>query len=360
MGEAGQAGLAVLRYQTYDIWHGTPEYQFFVLGPPPEPGGSPALRRPELDRRVRMTRAWGAAATRSAAGETRAQAAAAGLADGAQPRRSTGLAVFAPGARLSSLAARTVRVRAKIDEIVGLRGSQVECPCCGGRFRAFSHYNKRPRAACPGCGARERHRALWLYLRDELGIERKTEQSLLHFAPEPEIAGRLERVSGLDYTTADLQADRAQESIDITAIPRPDESFDVVLVSHVLEHVPDDGRALSELHRVLKPGGRAVLQHPIDFGLERTYEDWSVEHEADRRRHFGQRDHVRIYGVDFLERVRAPGFEVSSQRYGEKLPYRTRIRYGLREYTGSSMRGMDIYVGGKPAAEEASTRGSFT
>lgn len=248
---------------------------------------------------------------------------------------------------MSSRASPGVRVRARLDELIGLRGGDAECPCCGGRFDAFVHYGRRPRAACPTCGARERHRALWLYLRDELQIENRP-RSMLHFAPEPEIAERLEQVPDLSYTTADLEANRAGESMDITAIPRPEGSFDVVLVSHVLEHVPDDGKALSELLRVLKPDGKAILQHPIDYGLKTTYEDPSISEPERRADHFGQHDHVRVYGRDFPGRVRAAGFKVSSERYEERLPYRTRIRYGLREYTGNSMRGMDIYVGEKP------------
>ena len=250
-------------------------------------------------------------------------------------------------AAISTVRSKAARARAKLDTYTGLRGAQAECPCCSATFELFRHYSGRPRAACPNCGARERHRALWLYLRDEV-VVRRVPWTMLHFAPEPEISEKLREVGALTYTTADLEPGRADEAFDITAIPHPEGSFDLVLISHVLEHVPHDERALAEIFRILTPGGRAILQHPIRYRSPTTYEDFSITSEADRATHFGQFDHVRVYGRDFIERVRRAGFAVTHRRFEQERDFATRMRYGLHEYTGDSMRGMDLYIAVKP------------
>jgi len=184
----------------------------------------------------------------------------------------------------------------------------------GGRFRKFQPYGaegvvKRPNARCPSCGSLERQRLIALYL------ERRTSfftdpLKVLHFAPEPAFHEKFKSLSNLDYISADLISSRAMVKVDITDIPYEEHSFDVILCSHVLEHVQDDRKAMQELYRVLKPGGWALLQIPIQSSREKTYEDPSIVTPEERLKHFGQKDHVRIYGEDYKDRLASAGFTV--------------------------------------------------
>jgi SAM-dependent methyltransferase len=208
------------------------------------------------------------------------------------------------------------------------RGDAVECPICGHRFDRFADDWNRPDAICWRCGSQERHRAQWLLLtrRPELlgGAA-----SLLHFAPEWALAHRLRRVPRLRYVTTDLLDDAVDLRLDITAIDLPDGSFDAVLCSHVLEHVPDDAAAMRELARVTAPGGWCLVMVPLDLGRARTYEDATITAPEDRRRAFLQHDHVRLYAPDIGDRLRAAGFAVERIRpadeFGEALTRRCRI-----------------------------------
>ena len=109
------------------------------------------------------------------------------------------------------------------------------------------------------------------------------------------------------------------EVMDITALPRPDDTFDAVLCNHVLEHVPDDGAAMREMHRVLRPGGLAIMQHPIDTSRAETFEDPDTAAPDARMQAYGQEDHVRLYGRDFADRLVAAGFTISMRRYLDEL-----------------------------------------
>jgi SAM-dependent methyltransferase len=220
-----------------------------------------------------------------------------------------------------------------------LRGDSVECPCCGGRFSAFMAERGRPNAVCPRCGAQERHRALWLYLRDRTPLFERPLR-MLHFAPELIFRRRLESLPQLDYVTADLDSPEAMLHFDITAIPFEEDSFDAILCSHVLEHVEDDRAAMRELVRVLRPGGFAIVLVPLDLSREQTYEDVSVVAPEDRAREFWQHDHVRLYGRDFAARLEQAGFGVTVDPYVRELPEPVRRRYGLLDVE-------DIYVGTK-------------
>ena len=190
-----------------------------------------------------------------------------------------------------------------------LAGSQVECPCCNGRFRRFLDFNGRPNAQCPRCWSLERHRLLALYLDQRGYLEGPGPIRALHFAPELALASRFAK-PWIAYTSADVAHGRAHEVMDLMALPLPDGSFDFVLCSHVLEHVPDDRRGIAELNRVLRPGGRALVLVPVRAGQARTLEDPSVTDAAERRRLFGQDDHLRVYGADVADLLREGGFEV--------------------------------------------------
>jgi len=194
------------------------------------------------------------------------------------------------------------------------RGSAVTCPTCDWRGRSFLDFRGRPNAICPRCGALERHRALWLVVRDTLSSERR--YRVLHFAPEDCLERNFRRLSNVDYVSADLEAE-ADLQLDITAMPLPDASFDVVVCSHVLEHVPDDAAAMREMRRVLDPQGFALLMVPRNLGLRATKEDPSIVDPADRVREFGQHDHVRVYGEDFVERLENAEWAVSRRTAAE-------------------------------------------
>lgn len=223
------------------------------------------------------------------------------------------------------------------------RGDARACPCCDGHFRALRRFHGRPDARCPRCGALERHRLLWLFLRDDFGLER-LRGHLLHVAPEVVFERKFMALPNLDYVRGDLAPQRPGiRRLDVTAIDFPDDAFDLIVINHVLEHVPDDRRAIAELRRVLRPTGVAIMQHPREETMVETYEDDSIIAKADRRKHFGQADHVRVYGRDFFDRLRAGGFNVETRRYADEVSRRDRERFALAPL-GSADPGADIHM----------------
>jgi Methyltransferase domain len=209
------------------------------------------------------------------------------------------------------------------------RGHGVVCPCCGGSFRRFMSFASRPNARCPKCWSLERHRVLWLYLTEDSDLLEGS-PAILHFAPEFALRRALRSMVSGPYVTADLEASSlADISADITDIPVADGSFDLVLCNHVLEHVPDDATAIAELFRVLRPGGTAVMQYPVDNARELTFEDASITSPAARRRAFGQWDHVRLYGRDHVRRLAGAGFEVTRVDRASHMPAEENRRRGL-------------------------------
>ena len=133
------------------------------------------------------------------------------------------------------------------------------------------------------------------------------------------------------YQTADLESPLADLHFDIQQIPLADESFDVVICNHLMEHVEDDLRAMRELHRILKRGGWGVLLSPVDLQRATTFEDDSITDPKERTRIFGQYDHRRLYGNDFADRLREAGFEVEDLDYAARLTPEERTRYALPE-----------------------------
>ena len=191
-----------------------------------------------------------------------------------------------------------------------LRGSRFHCPLCAGNYRRFRTAGDPPRenAVCPGCASLERHRLLWMALEKQWrkGALRVGD-GMLHVAPEPVLAKKLEQHFS-EYVSIDLDGERAMKAMDVTALTFADRCFDAVVCNHVLEHVPDDRTAIAELYRVLKPGGWGSIQVPMKGDV--THEDPGVTDPQDRRRLYGQDDHVRQYGSDFIDRLREAGFEV--------------------------------------------------
>jgi predicted SAM-dependent methyltransferase len=224
--------------------------------------------------------------------------------------------------------ASAVRLRYRV---LANRGDAVQCPVCEHRFARFRDDWNRPNAICWRCGSHERHRALWLYL-DQLRPELLTNaRELLHFAPEWCLEQRLRRRAGLRYTTADLDPTVGELQLDITDMKLPDASFDAILCSHVLEHVPEDAAAMRELHRVLKPGGWVIVMVPLDTDRSDTYEHPSITSAEDREREFRQSDHVRLYAPDIADRLAAAGFEVTVEHVAERLGDDATARHRLLE-----------------------------
>ena len=209
-----------------------------------------------------------------------------------------------------------------------LRGDAVECPCCERTWSAFAPDHNRPNALCPYCGSHERHRGLWLYLRDRMELGGRP-LKLLHFAPEYALRERFEALEAIDYVTADLDPAGVDVQVDITAMPFDDGAFDAILCSHVLEHVENDRAAMSELARVLGPDGWLLVLVPLDLDREGTYEDPSVQGAEARTREFLQHDHVRLYAPDIADRLAAAGLAVRPVRLADALPEGAVTRHGL-------------------------------
>jgi SAM-dependent methyltransferase/MoaA/NifB/PqqE/SkfB family radical SAM enzyme len=196
----------------------------------------------------------------------------------------------------------------------------VYCPCCNGNFPGFiaGGPNLRPNAYCPRCGSLERHRLLWLYLKERTNFF-TDRLKVLHIAPEKIYQDAFQALPNLDYVSADISSPLAMIMMDITDIPFDEKMFDVIICSHVLEHVPDDRKAMRELYRVLKPDGWGILQVPIDMNRDATFEDPTISDPAERQRLFGQDDHVRWYGRDYAERLKESGFNVSIEPFAREM-----------------------------------------
>lgn len=211
-------------------------------------------------------------------------------------------------------------------------GQRFICPCCDGHFRKFLPFGvtPRPNAQCPGCGSLERHRLLWKYLKDRTNFF-EDNLKILDVAPTQFFQQKCKALPNLDYTSADLSSPLAMVKMDIANIDLPSNQFDCIICFHVLEHIPDDEKAMRELFRVLKSGGWAILQSPVDDNREKTFEDPNIVSPDERERVFGQKDHVRIYGRDYKERLVRAGFIVKLDDYVGGLGNDAIRKYGLMQ-----------------------------
>lgn len=202
-----------------------------------------------------------------------------------------------------------------------LKGDKHTDPIDGRQFKSFLPYgyeNPRENVLSPSTLSLERHRLLWLYLKHETNFF-TAPLKVLHFAPEQAFYKKFKKLKNLEYTTTDLNSPLADVKADICALPFKDHSFDVILCNHVLEHIPDDRKALNELYRILKPSGWGIFQIPQDLKREVTYEDNSITDKKERARIFGQYDHVRIYGRDYFDRLEEAGFIVKAVDYTARM-----------------------------------------
>tara|TARA_Y100001978_G_C23621977_1_gene398953 strand:+ start:86 stop:892 length:807 start_codon:yes stop_codon:yes gene_type:complete len=208
-------------------------------------------------------------------------------------------------------------------------GKRFTCPYCGNTFRKMLPGGstlpknaemriigggRRNNCVCPRCYATDRDRLIYLYLNQHSDFLEK-ELKVLHVAPSGSLKAFIKRQSNISYQEGIKYHEGFYYAkdiaiIDITNLSFEDNSFDVIFCNHVLEHVIEDNVAMKELHRVLKPNGWAILQVPISAILEETFEDFSKTTEKEREEHFGQFDHVRIYGSDYKDRLADAGFKV--------------------------------------------------
>jgi len=204
------------------------------------------------------------------------------------------------------------------------RGDEVECPCCGRTFSLFL-YSPYMATLCPNCLSIERYRLLCRYLDDETDFG-KREMRVLDIAPMWSFQEFCRRHPKVDYLSIDIASPLAMRHMDIRALDLPDEHFDCVICYHVLEHIDEEMKALSELRRVLKPDGWAIIQVPIH--VPRTIErDELTEAQAARILKFP--DHLRAYGPEYIELLRAAGFAVEVVRFGREFDESELKRFGL-------------------------------
>ena len=201
------------------------------------------------------------------------------------------------------------------------KGNNFTDPIDGKSYRKFLPYGygkQRENALSPGTLSLERHRQMWLFLQNETDFFTKN-YKVLHIAPEQEFLRKFKKMKNLDYTSADLFSPIVDVKADILDLPFEDENFDVVICNHVLEHIEDDRKAMSELYRVMKKGGWGILQVPMKNSLEKMYEDFTITDPKERQKHFGQYDHVRWYGMDYFDRLKSVGFDAEANFYSQKF-----------------------------------------
>ena len=216
--------------------------------------------------------------------------------------------------------------------VLFFKGNNFTDPIDGKSYRKFLPYGygkQRENALSPGTLSLERHRQMWLYLQNETDFTKN--YKVLHIAPEQEFLRKFKKMKNLDYISADLFSPIVDVKADILDLPFENESFDVIFCNHVLEHIEDDRKAMSELLRVMKKGGWGIVQVPMKNSLEKTYEDFTIKDPKERQKHFGQYDHVRWYGMDYFDRLKSVGFEADANFYSQKFSKEEIKKFGLRE-----------------------------
>jgi len=212
-----------------------------------------------------------------------------------------------------------------------LRGNRYTDPIDRKSYRRFLPYGYakvRENVLAPGTLSLERHRLFWLYLKNETSFF-TAPLRVLHFAPEQAFVQKFKKQKNLNYTTTDLNSPIADVKADICDLPFKDNSFDFIICNHVLEHIPDDIKAMQELYRVLAPKGTAILQVPYDANLSKTFEDNTITDQKQRTRIFGQYDHLRVYGMDYFKKLSNIGFDVEALDYTAKMSGEDIERYRL-------------------------------
>jgi len=211
------------------------------------------------------------------------------------------------------------------------KGNQFTDPIDGSSYRKFLSYgyqNLRENALCPGTLSLERHRLLWLYLTRKTNFLNQS-LKVLHIAPEQVFYTKFKAIKDWEYTTTDLHSPLADIKADICELPFNNDQYDLIFCNHVLEHIPDDKKAMEELYRVLKKGGTLIAQVPLNEELDETFEDDTITDKKERTRIFGQYDHVRVYGKDYYTRLNTVGFESKGITFINTMSIEEIDRFGL-------------------------------
>jgi SAM-dependent methyltransferase len=211
------------------------------------------------------------------------------------------------------------------------KGTRFTDPIDGSSYRKFLPYGYqkiRENALCPGTLSLERHRLLWLYLERETNFINNAIK-VLHVAPEQVFYQKFKTFSHWEYTTTDLHSPLAEIKADLCELPFQDNYYDLILCNHVLEHIPEDQKAMQEMYRVLKPGGTLIAQVPLEENRTQTFEDNSITDKATRNEIFGQYDHVRIYGTDYYTRLESVGFDSHAIDFLKKLTSQEKQKFAL-------------------------------
>jgi len=212
-----------------------------------------------------------------------------------------------------------------------LRGNKFEDPINGKTYRKLLPYGRlkpRENAIAPDSLSLERHRLMWLFLQNRTNFF-TDKLKFLHIAPEYCFIKIFKGMKNIDYTTGDLISPWADVKMDVHDIPFEENSFDVVICNHVLEHVDDSNKVMREFYRVMKPGGWGIFQVPIDNNNPNTIEDKSVTEPKDRERLYWQSDHLRLFGRDYGDRLSKAGFKVTESDYINEIDPSLVERYAL-------------------------------
>ncbi len=215
------------------------------------------------------------------------------------------------------------------------KGKKYTDPIDGKSFKNFLSYGyttKRSNVLSPSTLSLGRHRLLWLYLKNETNFfndDVTYKKKVLHIAPEQCLLEQFKKLKHINLITSDLHSPIVDIKADICNLPFKDNKFDIIFCNHVLEHIDNDKKAMQELYRVLKPKGFGIFQVPLDLNRKKTYEDYSITSPKERSKHFGQYDHVRIYGKDYFYKLRSVGFVVDEINYSKKLSDKIIDKYRL-------------------------------
>lgn len=216
---------------------------------------------------------------------------------------------------------------------VKYKGDRVYCPCCKSKFSEFAPFGgtRRKNAWCPECESLERHRLLWMYFENKTDLFKKPIQ-LLHVAPETIFYNRFIKTSSINYYPADKfnnMYPAGTHYIDLLDINLPDERFDAIICNHVFQYIEEDKKAMKELYRVLKKGGWAIMQVPINKELKETFEDPTITDPKEKERVYGLKDHVRFYAMDYVDKLREAGFTVIADDYTAEFSDEDNFKYGF-------------------------------
>ncbi len=228
----------------------------------------------------------------------------------------------------------------KINQFIKLKahsGDKFNCPFCGYNAKDLSPIGTNIKVlnekhvigaglrngGCYKCGSSDRERLIYVYLKNVLNIFETKNIKILHLAPEKNLSKIFSKVGFEKYICGDLFTEGYKypdyvQNMNVLNIPYEDNYFDLIICNHLLEHVPNDIDAMKELVRVLKPNAKAILQVPISKNSKTTFEDFSVTNPKEREIVFGQFDHVRIYGQDYVDRLNSVGLNVERINISKK------------------------------------------